>query len=230
MNGPALLLALTALATTVPHGLAAQEMDKAIFHYSAVDVHASSTSGPALASLEGAGWIGTDFDRIWWRASGEGAGGGFPEADAALLYGRYVRRFWDVVIGYKHRFEPVSQGYLALGFQGLAPYWFEVSLLGLVSDQGRPSLELEAENDLYITQRLVLQGRVEWLLTADDRLRASGVDPLELGLRTRYEFRRKLAPYLDITWVREGGSAPVPGSGDADADGLRLGFGVRVIY
>ena len=91
---------------------------------------------------------------------------------------------------------------------------------------------LDAENDLYLTQRLVLtlEGEVDWLLTADDELDlAAGIASLELGLRTRYEIRRKFAPYVDLTWVREKDlRTPLPGG--IELDGLRIGAGLRLMY
>ena len=137
-----------------------------------------------------------------------------------------------MVVGYRHDLEPTSQGYLTVGLMGLAPYWFEVGLFAFLSDHGKPSIRLDAENDLYLTQRLVLtlEGEIDWLVTADSELDlAAGLGSLELGLRTRYEIRRKFAPYFDLTWVRESDPrSPVPGL--TDTEGLRLGAGLRLIY
>jgi copper resistance protein B len=227
-----LVSALLLSAWWAPSGAAAQEVDNAVFHYSLFEVDASSTPGPTVGRWRGAGWIGTDFDRLWWSTEGERAGGAFGDADAMLLYGKYVRRFWDLVIGYRQDIEPTVQGYLGFGLMGLAPYWFEVSLLGFVSQRGRPSLRFEADTDLFITQRLVLQpsGYVDWLITSDNALdKAPGANTVELGMRIRYEIRRKFAPYLDLTWVKEKGlRTPVPG--DPATEGLRLGAGLRLIY
>jgi len=230
---PALLSALVvASIVTTPEEVSAQEMDNAIFHYSMLDVDAASFAGPAVGRWDGSGWIGTDFDRLWWSTSGEGAERALDEFETMLLYGHYARRFWDVVVGYRHDLKPTSQGYLTVGLMGLAPYWFEVGLFGFVSDHGKPSLRLDAENDLYLTQRLVLtlKGEVDWLLTADDELDlGAGTGSLELGLRTRYEIRRKFAPYVDLTWVREKDvRTPVPGG--LEFEGLRIGAGLRFIY
>lgn len=211
---------------------AAQEADDAIFHYSLLDLDASSSSGSTIGRWDAEGWIGKDFDRVWWSTKGERAASELGEFETMLLYGHYVRRFWDFVVGYRHDWEPTSQGYLTVGLMGLAPYWFEVGVFGFVSDQGKPSLRLEAENDLYLTQRLVLtlEGEVDWLLTADDELdTAAGVGALEFGLRTRYEIRRKFAPYLDLTWVREKDPRTVV-PGRLETEGLRIGAGLRLIY
>ena len=225
-------LVLSAGALFTQHPAAAQEVDDAIFHYSLLDVDAARSPGPTVGRWDAAGWIGTDFDRVWWSTRGEVADHELGEFETMILYGRYVRRFWDVVVGYRHDWEPTSQGYVTVGLMGLAPYWFEIGLFGFVSDKGRPSIRFEAENDLYITQRLVLtlEGEVDWLLTADDELDVSaGVGALELGIRTRYEIRRKFAPYLDLTWIREK-DPRTPVSGRLETEGLRIGAGLRLIY
>ena len=226
----ALILAL--VAPVAPVALAGQELDNGVFHYSLIDADASRSADATIARWEGSGWIGTDYDRVWWNTSGEAVDGSFYEAEAMVMYGHYARRFWDLVVGYRHDFEPTTQGYLTFGVMGLAPYWFDVGLFGFVSDQGKPSVRLEGKNDLYLTQRLVLQVETEldWLVTADEELDLeSGLRRLQLGLRTRYEIRRKLAPYLDLTWSRDKAQrTPIPG--EVEGEGLRLGVGVRLIY
>jgi len=223
---------MVASVLTAPKYVSAQEMDNAIFHYSMLDIDAASSAGPNIGRWDASGWIGTDFDRLWWSTNGEGAESELDEFETMLLYGHYARRFWDVVVGYRQDWQPTSQGYLTVGLMGLAPYWFEVGLFGFVSDHGEPSLRLDAENDLYLTQRLVLtlKGEVDWLLTPDDELDlGAGIASLELGLRTRYEIRRKFAPYVDLTWVQEKDTrAPVPGG--RELEGLRLGAGLRLIH
>lgn len=228
----AVVLGLTTATLCAPAATPAQEADNAIFHYSMLDVDAASAPGATVSGWDAAGWIGTDFDRLWWSTTGEAAGGDIDEFETIVLYGRYVRRFWDLVVGYRHDLEPASQGYLTVGVMGLAPYWFEVGLFGFVSDQGKPSIRLDAENDLYITQRLVLtlEGEIDWLVTSDDELDLdAGIGSLELGLRTRYEVRRKFAPYLDLKWVRESDPRS-PETGALETEGLRLGAGLRLIY
>ena len=223
---------MTIVAPGAPAALAGQELDNGVFHYSLIDADAARSADATIGRWEGSGWIGTDFDRFWWNTSGEAADGGLYEAEAMVLYGHYARRFWDLVVGYRHDFEPTSQGYLTFGVMGLAPYWFEVGLFGFVSDQGEPSVRFEGENDMYLTQRLVLQLRtdLDWLLTADDELDLeSGLRTLQLGLRTRYEIRRKLAPYLDLTWSREK-ARRTPIVGEIEVEGFRLGVGIRLIY
>lgn len=229
-----IVAALLLLAGPVrgPGELAAQEMDDAVFHYSMLDLDAASTPGPAVGRWRGSGWIGKDYDRLWWSTEGEGTSDRLESVEAMALYGHYFRRFWDVVVGYRQAVEPVSQGYLTVGLMGLAPYWFEVGLFGFVSQHGEPSMRFEAETELFVTQRMILSlgGELDWLLT-DDRALAleAGVADVELGLRTRYEIHRKLAPYVELLWVREQEpNLPVPG--ELETEGLRIGAGFRMVY
>ena len=206
-------------------------MDNSVFHFSQLEVDAAQVENSAFGRWDGHGWIGTDFDRVWWSTEGELTRDALDSFEAMALYGHYFRRFWDVVVGYRQDFEPISQGYLTFGLMGLAPYWFEVGAYGFVSQGGEPSMRLEAETDLFLTQRLVLSlgGQMDWLLTDDDRVALdAGVSELEFGIRTRYEIRRKFAPYVDVLWVREQES--LPGGVVAIDSGVRLGVGLRLIY
>lgn len=223
----------TALALVVglASDVAGQEMDNMIFHFTQVEVDAARVDETALGRWDGHGWIGTDFDRLWWSTEGEDFGGSLESVEAMALYGHYVRRFWDIVVGYRQDIEPITQGYLAFGVMGLAPYWFEVGAFGFVSQEGRPSMRLEAETDLFLTQRAVLTvgGETDVLFTDDERLGLdSGIGELSLGVRTRYEIRRKFAPYIDFSWVRE--QEAVDGGVPITESGFRLGVGLRLIY
>ena len=58
---------------------------------------------------------------------------------------------------------------------------------------------------------------------------SAGISDIEIGLRTRYEIRRKFAPYVELTWVREKGArVALPES--VDTEGFRIGLGLRLIY
>jgi copper resistance protein B len=63
-----------------------------------------------------------------------------------------------------------------------------------------------ATYDLFLTQRLIAQPRVELNAAVQD-VRKFGVqrgfNDIELGLRVRYEVRREIAPYLGINWIRQ---------------------------
>jgi copper resistance protein B len=70
-------------------------------------------------------------------------------------------------------------------------------------------MELETSVDLLLTQRLIVQPRVE-LHGAVQPVReigvGSGLNTVELGARVRYEVRRKFAPYVGLSWHRRTGA------------------------
>jgi copper resistance protein B len=89
--------------------------------------------------------------------------------------------------------------------QGLAPQWFEVEVTGYIGRSGRTHARVEAEYELLLTNRLVLQPLVEAeLYGRRDPARGlgAGLSSVDAGLRLRYEVRRELAPYVGIIWHR----------------------------
>ncbi|MFM9768094.1 copper resistance protein B, partial [Streptomyces scabiei] len=86
-----------------------------------------------------------------------------------------------------------GRNWLAFGVQGLAPYWFEVEATGYVGEQGRTALRLAAEYEVLLTQRWVLQPRVEANLYGkeDPELGIGrGLSSAAYGVRLRHEFSR----------------------------------------
>jgi copper resistance protein B len=90
---------------------------------------------------------------------------------------------------------------------------------------------LEGYYDQRITQRLVLQPRVEFNLSAQDFPRSGtgkGVVDAEVGLRLRYEIAREFAPYVGVSWERKiGGTARLARRAGNDTGGVRALAGVR---
>lgn len=156
------------------------------------------------------GWYGGDLQKLWWKSEGEGEIGGNPEElELQALYSRAVTPFFDVQAGVRHDFRPSPERtHAVVGIQGLLPYVFEIDAAALVSDEGDVTGRFEAEYDLRIRQRLVLQPRVE-LEFAAQAIPELGVGPglgsVEAGLRLRYEIRRELAPYVGIALQRRVG-------------------------
>ena len=88
-----------------------------------------------------------------------------------------------------------------MGVQGLAPYWFELDVAAYVGEDGRTAFTAQAEYELLLTQKLILQPRAELNLYGKDDLDnglGSGLSDLALGLRLRYEFNRQFAPYIGV--------------------------------
>ena len=154
---------------------------------------------------EAQGWLGTDLHKLWVKSEGEYENEGqLEEAELQFLYSRAVSPFWDLQAGIRYDIEPSPERtHLVLGAQGLAPYWFEMDGALFLSDEGNVSARLEAEYEMFLTQRLILQPRLELnLATSDDEeLRIGrGFFDSVVELRLRYEFRREFAPYQGISW------------------------------
>jgi copper resistance protein B len=192
-------------------------------------------SGSDAFSWDTKGWIGQDRNRLWFRTEGDRADGRTEQAQVNLLYGRAIARWWDVTAGVRLDTLPdTPRSALALGVQGLAPYWFEVEASAYIEPSGRTHVRFETEYDLLITNRLVLQPLVEFEVygRADrERLIGTGLSTGELGLRLRYEFRREFAPYVGVVWTRKFfGTADQAREAGDDVAGARLAVGLRTWF
>ena len=164
--------------------------------------------GDTLA-WEGSAWLGYDRSRLWLRSEGERESGHGTDAKIEALWGTPVNAWWDVLAGVRHdRGEGPSHDWLAVGVQGLSPYKFEVQATAYVGRGGQVALEAEAEYELLLTNRLILQPALEASLHARDDAAigiGAGLSEIEAGLRLRYEIRREFAPYIGIEWMRHFG-------------------------
>ncbi len=192
-------------------------------------VHSDNNTA-ALYDLQA--WFGRDYDRLVLKAEGGVDNGKLEEASTELLWGHAVATYWDAQIGLRYDSgEEPGRTWLALGMQGLAPYWFELDITGYVGEQGRTALSLEAEYDILFTQRLILQPRLE----ADaygkedaERGIGAGLSELSAGLRLRYEIRREFAPYVGVEWAEKfGGTADYARAAGLDSSEARAVAGVR---
>lgn len=188
--------------------------------------------------FDGLGWIGGDYNRIWLRAEGDKSTSESAwETQGEVLYGRLVSPFWNAVGGVRvdarsKNGERASRALLALGFEGLAPYWFVVEPTLYVSQRGDVSARVTSMFDLLLTQRFIVQPRVELNAAVQSVPRfgvGSGLNDSEIGARLRYEIRREFAPYVGLSWRRRyGGTAGLARSaGEAVTDGV-LSMGVRL--
>lgn len=198
-----LVVALVALLAAA-HSPAFAADDDLMAFFLADRVEASDSEGDFLWDVQA--WAGGDYQRLWLKSEGDR-----HEAELQLLYSRAISAFFDLQLGIRHDLDPrPSRRHAVIGLQGLAPHWFEVDAALFLSDEGVLSARLEAEYDLRLTQRLILQPRAETEVgfSGDDELGlGSGVRQLDLSLRLRYEIRRKLAPYLGFGWRRAFGDS-----------------------
>ncbi len=197
--------------------------------------------GPDAMRWDVVGWYGGDYNRLWvktegdWRTSGQRAG----DAQVQALYGRPIAPFWDVQIGVRYDessgegFDR-SRGLVVVGFQGLAPYWFELEPALSVSQDGDVSVRFTASYDVLITQRLILQPRLDFDAAVQSVEKfgvGDGVNSTGLGLRLRYEIAREFAPYVGIQWLRRfGEAADIARRDGGRAEDIAVVFGVRLWF
>lgn len=185
---------------------------------------------------DGEAWFGGDLDRLVIKSEGEGGfGDGVEDAEVQALYSRTIGPYFNFQAGVRYDFKPnPSRTYATLGFEGLAPYWFDVEGAVFLSDKGDVLGRLEGSYDQRITQRLILQPRVEFNLAAQDVPEngiGSGLSDVELGLRLRYEFKREFAPYVGVSYDRKlGDSARFARADSEDVGGVSLVLGVRTWF
>ena len=159
---------------------------------------------------EGEAWYGGDIHRLVVKTEGEGVfGGGADTAEAQVLYSRAIGPYFNLQAGVRHDFAPgPARTYATVGIEGLAPYWFEVNAALFLSEKGDLQARLESYYDVNVTQRLVLQPRVEINAAAQDvpaRKIGAGISTLEAGLRLRYEVSREFAPYIGVSYEQKAG-------------------------
>lgn len=170
--------------------------------------------GADALQFNGYGWVGGDYNRVWIKPEGTKIyDGAWEDVDVQLLYGRLIAPFWDLQAGV--RYSQASSGgppraSAVLGVQGIAPYWFDVEAALFISNRGEVSARLDLEYDFLLTQRLILQPRLETNIAIQEVKElgiGQGVNDLELGLRLRYEIRREFAPYIGVAWTSKFGQA-----------------------
>jgi copper resistance protein B len=180
-------------------------------------------------------WYGGDINRVVFKTEGEGVeGDGTQAAETQALYSRAVGRYTDVQVGIRYDFEPDSQAYATVAVETLLPYWFEVEASLFLSDRGDFFGRLEGSYDLRLTQRLVLQPRLELELAAQNVPEAhigSGLSSAELGLRLRYDIRKEFAPYIGVNFAKTfGQTAQFARANGEDEEETSVVIGLRAWF
>ena len=221
-----------AAAASSGHG---HEHGRSVFAFLMVDRLERWNDGDGGEAWGAKGWVGSDAHKLWLRSEGEREAGRLADADLEALYGRPVARWWDLLAGVRTTFGPgPSRTAAALGIAGIAPGKFDIEATGYLDGDGRLSARAEAAYTLLLTNRLVLEPRIEagWQ-ARDDRARdlGAGLSAIEGGLRLRYEFDRRFAPYLGVVRVRHfGDTADLRRAADEPVDETRVVAGVRLRF
>lgn len=187
------------------------------------------------------GWYGGDYNRLWFKSEGQrdSAFKADYDVDFQLLYGRFIRKYYDFQVGGRvetqsFRGRNVTRGLGVIGIEGLVPYNYELEAAMFITQNGAVSARLSLTKDLLLTQRLIAQVRFETnaaIQQVEEFTTGSGLNSLEFGVRLRYEIRRKFAPYVGISLDRSfGETATLVRQDGGDPSQIRFVVGLRMWF
>ena len=244
MNRHAVSMALAitlAVAVVRPALLRAQVMDNKVYSLVLFDLlEYQQTGAENPVTWDMLWWIGGDFTRLWIKSEGaHSTTVGSGDVEVQALFSRLFAPFWEWQAGLRldTRYGAGTDRTRVLavvGFEGLAPYWFQVEPAVFVSQDGDISARVTTTYDMFVTQRLIAQPRIEVNAAVQEVPEfgvGSGLNDGDLGFRLRYEIRREYAPYLGVSWLRRfAGTADLARlSGEAVSDLAAVG-GLRVWF
>jgi len=214
------------------HGMREDPLDRSL---RVDELESQQTDGYDLLAWKAHAWVGRSFDKLAIRTEGEQRGGDTERAELQLLWSHTIARWWDLVTGARLDFQPTpSRTWAAVGVAGIAPYRFDIEATAFFADGGDNAARVEATYELLITQRWILEPRLEldWYGQDEPALGlASGLARSEGGLRLRYEIRREVAPYVGIAQERRiGSSAELVRANGGDPTDTRFVAGVRLRF
>ena len=182
-------------------------------------------------------FVGGDYDKIFLKSEGfyDGKTRKLEEGQMQVLYSRLISYYFDAQFGVRQDFSAKSnRTYATIGVEGLVPFFIEIDADLYISQKGEVSAALTAFHDVLITNRLILQPRIDLKLQAQrvsDLNLGSGFTDVELGARLRYEVTRNVAPYIGVVWDRKLGETAGIARANGEAVGsLFVAGGVRVLW
>ena len=159
----------------------------------------------------GQAWYGGDINRLWFKSQGDGeVKRGVGRAEVQGLFSHAIGPYFNLQGGVRYDFKPnPSRTYATVGIEGLAPSFFDIEAAFFLSNKGELMGRVEGTVDQRITQRLILQPRVEINAAAQSSRSigvGSGLSDIEAGLRLRYDIRREFSPYVGIQYKQAFGT------------------------
>lgn len=148
------------------------------------------------------GWWGDDWNRAVLKSEGKINDQSLTDTRTELLWHRPLSMFWNSELGLRQdNGNPKNRTWLALGINGISPYWLDLAATLYARDQSQTALILNAEYDWRITQSWVLQPRIEMSFYGKNDPSndiGEGLSEVQSGLRLRYDANHQFAPYLGI--------------------------------
>lgn len=249
-SGFALLTCLSSMGAQVPEqppsnpanlgapSMRSMGMGNQIFLHGMLDQFESRTNGPNNElRWDGEAWLGTDMNRLWLKSEGFSDNSSVSDGDHELLYDRPIprMRYFDAQAGVRADIDSgPERTWVALGVEGLAPFFFQFAPTLYIRNGGNVAGRLTGSYDLLLTQRWIAQPEAELnFYNKDDSARqvGSGLSDLDAGLRLRYEFSRKFAPYFGFAYNgKYGDTATYARQNREPVSDPRFVFGLRLWF
>ena len=195
-----------------PSGWPAPIDDDRVFSFTLVELldYRVSDTGRDEIGWDAQGWVGSDDHKLWWKTEGDAVfdGPDVGAADLQLLYATPATAFWYFQVGLQleEAWRPgrTHERFAAVvAMQGIAPYRFDLEPALFITDDGDVLPQLTASYNVYLTQRLVLQPRMELNASLQDvpeEALGAGLTIGRFDLRLWYEPRREIAPYVGVRY------------------------------
>jgi copper resistance protein B len=213
--------------------------DRSLFWHVLFNQLEGRTNGPDTRfRWDGEGWVGTDYNRVWVKSEGDvDEQGRVEDGIHEVLYSRPIHflRYFDWQAGLRYDGDALRDRlWGAFGVEGLAPGFSETEATFYARDASHFAGRVSGAYDLRLTNRLIAQPQFELnFYSKRDPARGigSGLAELDTGLRLRYEFSRKFAPYIGVAYDGTfGETATFARRERAIVNDVRFIFGIRMWY
>ena len=212
-------------------------MDSKVYVHVLFDQFEGRTNGSdSEFRWDGEAWAGTDMSKLWLKSEGF-VNNGEMTGDHEALYDRPIprMRYFDAQAGVRADLDSgPKRVWGAIGIEGLAPHFFEFEPTFYFRDGGHLAARVQGSYDLMLTQRLIAQPELEMnFYTKQDPAReiGTGLSDIDTGIRLRYEFTRKFAPYVGFAYDGTYGStATFARQAKESVANPRFVFGIRLWY
>ncbi len=158
---------------------------------------------------QGRAWTGGDLDRFLIRSEGAMEGGKVEEGEIRALWSHAIGPYANLEAGVRQDFgHGPARTHATLGVDAMLPYWIEAEGAVFLSHKGDLTARVELTHDMRLTNRLILQPRLEADLSAQDIPAlglGSGLTEASAGLRLRYAIKPRFAPYVGVHRERKFG-------------------------
>ncbi len=151
---------------------------------------------------QGRASTGGDLDRFLLRSEGAMAAGTVEHGEVRALWSHAIGPYANLETGVRQDFgHGPARTHATIGVDAMLPYWIEAEGAVFLSHTGDVTARVELTHDMRLTNRLILQSRLEADLSAQDVPAlglGSGITELSGGLRLRYAIQPRLAPYVGV--------------------------------